>query len=219
MIKILHVIDKLSMDGINPSSCTILLGDWAESFDPDRFQIEVCTLRNPDPAGQYLESKNVQVNYLGFGKISPANVVGIVKLLRQGKHDIVHLHGYSAANFGRIASKIVNIPNIVHEHAVLQVQSQQYVADKLLSRLTGTAVAVSKDVKDFMVQKRSVPEHKIRVLSNGINLTKYKTFDDSFTRNKRSELGIRPEQVLAGTVTRLREEKGNEYLIERYLIS
>lgn len=213
-INILHVIDKLSMDGVNPSSCAVLLGDWAETLDPDRFEISVCTLRNPDPAGQYLEKRNVTVHYLGYGKMSPKNIGGISKFLKQGHIDIAHLHGYSAANFGRIAAKINGIPNIVHEHAVLKVLPHQYLADRLLSRFTDAAIAVSGNVMDFMVQKRSIPARNIRVIGNGINLSRYKDFDTSYKQNIITELGIKNGTKIAGTVTRLRKEKGNEYLIK-----
>ena len=30
---LLHIIDKLSMDGVNPSSCAVLIGDWYASMD------------------------------------------------------------------------------------------------------------------------------------------------------------------------------------------
>ena len=213
MINILHIIDKLSMDGTNPSSCAVLMGDWFASMDPGRFHMSVCTLRNPDPAGSYLEEKGIKVHYLGYGKISPANITGISKLIEFERADIVHLHGYSAANFGRIAARRKGIPNIVHEHAVLKVQPHQYIADKLLARLTDMAIAVSGNVKEFMIRSRSIPQHKIRVIGNGIQLDKYKKIDNSLKQKIRHELGIQDNVKIVGTVTRLREEKGNEYLI------
>ena len=213
MINILHIIDKLSMDGTNPSSCAVLIGDWFANMDSERFHISVCTLRSPDPAGSYLEDMGIKVHYLGYGKISPANITGISKLIEAERADIVHLHGYSAANFGRIAARLKGIPNIVHEHAVLKVQPHQYIADKLLARLTGVAVAVSRNVKEFMIRSRSIPQYKIRVIGNGIQLDKYKKIDDSLKQKKRHELGIEDNVKIVGTVTRLREEKGNEYLI------
>jgi len=213
MIKVLHIIDKLSMDGLNPSSCTVLMGDWFEHMDHENFDMSVCTLRNPDPAGSYLEEKGVKVSYLGYGKLSPANILGIARLIDSEKADVVHLHGYSAANFGRIASWLKNVPNIVHEHAVLQVQPHQYVADRVLSKLTDLAVAVSGNVRDFMIESRSVAEGRIRVIGNGIQLERYSGLNGSVRDGKRHEIGLSDDVKIVGTVTRLREEKGNEYLI------
>ena len=213
MINVLHIIDKLSMDGTNPSSCAVLMGDWYANMDSERFHMSVCTLRSPDPAGSYLEEMGIKVHYLGYGKISPANITGISKIIESEQADIVHLHGYSAANFGRIAARLKSIPNVVHEHAVLKVQPHQYIADKLLSRLTDVAVAVSGNVKDFMIRSRSIPQHKIRTIGNGIQLDKYQKLDEKRKQEKRLDLGIEDNVKIVGTVTRLREEKGNEYLI------
>jgi len=213
MIKILHVIDKLSMDGKNPSSCAVLMGDWYESMDHENFEMSVCTLKDPDPAGQYLEDKGISVSYLGYGKISPANISGITRLIDSEKADIVHLHGYSAANFGRVAAKLRKIPNIVHEHAVLKVQPHQYIADKLLSGLTDTAIAVSGNVRDFMIKSRSVPASRVKVIGNGIKLGRFKRLDDTARESKRRELGLPDDSRVLGSITRLREEKGNEYMI------
>lgn len=213
MINILHIIDKLSMDGINPSSCTVLMGDWYANMDLGKFRMTVCTLRSPDPAGSYLENMGIKVHYLGHGKISPANITSISKLIESEQADIVHLHGYSAANFGRIASRRMGVPNIVHEHAVLKVQLHQYIADKLLARLTDEAIAVSGYVRDFMIEKRSIPAEKIHLIENGIQLEKFNAVDRATTILKREELGIDESTKIIGTVTRLREEKGNEYLI------
>lgn len=201
------------MDGVNPSSCTVLLGDWYANLDKDRFQMCVCTLRDPDPAGGYLEDRGIDVYYLNHGKISPANITGISRLIKSSQANVVHLHGYSAANFGRIAARLNGVANVVHEHAVLKVQPHQYIVDKLLSRFTDVAVAVSGNVKDFMVDSRSIPPQKIRTIGNGIQLDRYKNLKVS-RQQKRQELGIDERAVIIGTVTRLREEKGNEYLIK-----
>ena len=213
-INVLHVIDKLSMDGTNPSSCAILLDEWISCLEPDRFNWAVCTLRNPDPAGKLLEKKGVRVYYFGYGKFSFKNITGILNLIEKEKADILHLHGYSAANFGRIAGRRKGIINVVHEHAVLRTLPHQYMADLILRNYTDAGIAVSESVKDFMIASRSIPPKKIRVIWNGINIDKFKKSDHKDIKKKRQELGI-PENVhIVGTITRLRKEKGTEYFIK-----
>jgi glycosyltransferase involved in cell wall biosynthesis len=184
-INVLHVIDKLSMDGINPSSCTILFGEWIPYLDSNGFHTTVLTLRKPDPAGEYLEKRGIKVYYQGYGKISSKNINGIREIIERERADIVHLHGYSAANFGRIATRREGVPNIVHEHAVLKVMPHQYLADYLLRKYTDIAVAVSNGVKDFMIRGRSVPEGKIKVIENGIKLDKFKKIEPEAIEAKR----------------------------------
>jgi glycosyltransferase involved in cell wall biosynthesis len=201
------------MDGINPSSCAILLDNWISNFDSKRFFFTVCTLKNPDPSGALLERKGVKVHYFGYGKFSLKNIDGLMKLIAQHEADILHLHGYSAANFGRIAARRKGIINIVHEHAVLKILPHQYLADLFLRPYTDTAVAVSENVKDFMIKARSIPAWKIRTIWNGVRIDKFRKGNWGNIQTKRSELGIPESFKVIGTVTRLREEKGNEYFI------
>jgi glycosyltransferase involved in cell wall biosynthesis len=212
-INVLHIIDKLSMDGKNPSSCTILFGEWIPQLDSNGFRTSVLTLRKPDIAGEYLEKKGIRVYYQGFGKISHKNIRSINDHIEEGKTDVVHLHGYSAANFGRIAARKKRIKNIVHEHAVLNVQPHQYIADYLLRNHTDLAIAVSNSVKEFMIKWRSVPEEIIQVVLNGIKLDRFKIITDESIINLKSTLGIDKSQKVVGTITRLRKEKGNEYFL------
>jgi glycosyltransferase involved in cell wall biosynthesis len=212
-IRVLHVNDKLSMDGINPSSCAILLCEWIQHLNRDRFRATVCTLRESDPGGELLQQHGITVHYFGFGKYSFQNIKGIVSLIEKENADIVHLHGYSSANFGRIAARKKGIFNIVHEHAVLSVLPHQYAADLLLRYYTDAAVAVSGSVKDFMIKGRSIPASKISIISNGIRLDKFQKCGQATLHKKRLELGIPEGFWVIGTVTRLRKEKGNEYFI------
>ncbi len=213
-IRVLHVIDKFTMDGVNPSSCSRLFADWIPLHDSSRFQVDVAGLRPKDAAGEFLEKQGIRVFYIQEGKISPKNIAAIAALAEEGNYDILHLHGYSSANFGRLAARKVGIRSIVHEHAILQVQPHQFVVDWLLRKRTDVAVAVSNAVKAFMMHGRSIPEEKIEVIWNGIDLKQFQNVPEERVRRFREQHGLPENAKIIGTVTRLREEKGNAYLIE-----
>jgi len=213
MIKVLHVIDKLSMDGVNPSSCAQLFVQWIPRHDPARFKVMVANLRPKDRAGQFVEDSGIEVFYINKGKFSFGNVRAIESLIEEHDIDILHLHGYSSANFGRLAARRKSIPSVMHEHAILKTLPHQYLADRLLRDKTDVAVAVSQAVGDFLTGSRSVPKEKIRVIWNGIDLQSYRHPERERCEQFRSRFG-QPHQKLVGTVTRLRKEKGNRYFIE-----
>ena len=57
----------------------------------------------------------------------------------------MHLHGYGATTFGRLARGDAGIPAILHEHANLtDTPWFQKVADRLLAPYTDIAIAVSQ---------------------------------------------------------------------------
>ena len=212
-IHVLHVIDKLTMDGVNPSSPAILLKDWIPHLKKNGIESSVLSLKPFDPAGDWLKNQGVEVNLLGHGKFSWKNVAGIKKVIETVGAQIIHLHGYSSANFGRIAARQCGIKCIVHEHAVLPILPHQFLADLFLRHHTDAAVAVSGNVRNFMIRGRWIPHEKIRVIGNGIRVADYQKKDQSYIIEKRKEIGIPEGHHVVGTVARLRKEKGVEFVI------
>ncbi len=210
---VLHVIDKFSMDGVNPSSCAYLIRDWYRYADKDIFNVSACGIKQPEPAAKIFEQAGMACFFLGNGKYTPRNISGLERLIEENNIHLIHLHGYSSANFGRIAARRAGVPNIVHEHAVLRILPHQYTADFILRHLTDSAVAVSKAVKDFMEKGRHIPAEKIEIIWNGINLDFFKKSSLQAVRTLKNKLSIAEDAYLLGAVTRFRGEKGNAFLI------
>lgn len=215
-MKVLHVIDKLSMDGVNPSSCTVLFGGWSDSIPDTECKMAVLSLANDQLAGAYLSDRGVEVLYTTLPKYSPKTINEICRLISERDIDIVHLHGYGAAHFGRIAARRSNIKNIVHEHAFLRTKPQHFVIDWLLRNKTDLGVAVSESVREFMIKGRCVPVDRVRVVGNGVDLKHFGQKTIATTMEARKLIGVEPGSPVFGTVTRFREEKGNEYLISAF---
>jgi hypothetical protein len=77
--------------------------------------------------------------------------------------DILHLHGYGATTFGRIAGQMRKLPTILHEHANLtDTPWFQKIADRMLAPATDMAIAVSKSTADFVIQARQMPRNASR---------------------------------------------------------
>ena len=213
-IKVLHIIDKFTVDGLNPTSCTRLFAAWVPHFDSKEFEMVFCGIKTPEPAGQWLRDFGNTVIYLNKGKFSPSTVSAIEQVIRSEGVSIVHLHGYSSANFGRLAAARCGIPAVVHEHAILTIRPHQYCADFLLRNKTTAGVAVSQAVKRFMIHGRSIPEQTIRVIHNGVIFDDFHASSPDQVAALRAELCIPDGFSVVGTVTRLREEKGNRYFID-----
>lgn len=217
-IHVLHVIDKLSMDGKNPSSCTVLFGGWAPYLRSVGCDIEVLSLSNDREIAPYLIEREIPTSFVQSSKLSLANIAEIARTIKDRHFDLIHLHGYGAAHFGRLASRRCGVPNVVHEHAVLKVKPQHYMVDRLLRNKTDVAVAVSNYVKQFMIKGRCIPSNRIRIIGNGVDLSRFRAADEQQLAKVRQSLGIEQRTPLIGTVTRFRTEKGNEYLIKAFAL-
>ena len=211
-MRILHVVDKISIDGVNPSSVARLFAYWHSGHDPETFEIEVAVLRKPSKVAAFLEQHGIVTHFTGHHAYSPLNILALRRLVREREIDLLHLHGYGAANYGRIASWICGVPNVMHEHAILDVKTHQYIADYCLSRLTGVAVAVSGAVRDFVVKGRATDETKVRVIWNGV--PKPRAVSAEEVAAFKAAQGLDDTLKLVGAVTRFNEIKGNRYLID-----
>jgi glycosyltransferase involved in cell wall biosynthesis len=137
-------------------------------------------------------------------------------VIRDKRIDILHLHGYGATTFGRVAAGMRRIPAILHEHANLtDTPWFQKIADAILEPETDIALAVSRSTADFVIRARQMPPDKVKVVYLGVPL-------DEFSRPRtaaeiadaRAEIGVAPGDFVIGSVTRLHESKGNTFLVE-----
>ena len=140
----------------------------------------------------------------------------LVSIIKKEKPDILHLHGYGASNFGRIASLFCKIPNIVHEHVYIPNQPlYQTIADTILSPLTTKAIACSKSVRDFMIEDRKIKLEKLEILLYGLPLAKFQAPNIDKVLEVKGSLGIAPEHKIVCCVGRLQNsQKGQIFLLK-----
>jgi glycosyltransferase involved in cell wall biosynthesis len=184
-------------------------------FDPAHFAVSLLSLRKRDLSEEPLEALGIDITYLERSKFDPMTLPALLKVIDRKRPDILHLHGYGATTFGRIAAAMRHLPTILHEHANLtDTPWFQKVADRLLEPYTDIALAVSRSTADFVIAARLVPPSKVKVVYLGVPL-------DEFSRERsaaeigraRQDLGIGPDDFAIGTITRLHESKGNSFLI------
>jgi glycosyltransferase involved in cell wall biosynthesis len=215
-IRVLQVCDHLGWEGSRMHGVKRLFAWMIPRFDPARFDVSLVSLRKKDLSEETLDALGIDITYLHKSKFDPATLTALLKIIDHKKIDVLHLHGYGATTFGRMAAAMRGIPAILHEHANLtDTPWFQKIADRLLERYTDIAIAVSKSTADFVISARLVQPEKVKVVYLGAP-------HDEFSRPRstdeiaaaRRQLGIQPEDFAVGTVTRLHESKGNSYLVD-----
>jgi glycosyltransferase involved in cell wall biosynthesis len=185
-------------------------------FDASRYNVSLVSLRKKDLSEETLESLGVDISYLHRSKFDPATLTALLKEIDRRQIDVLHLHGYGATTFGRMAGWMRGIPTILHEHANLtDTPWFQKIADKALVPATDIAIAVSKSTADFVTGPRQMPAARVKVVYLGVPLEEFsrtRTADEIAAA--RQELGAAPDELVVGTVTRLHDSKGNSYLVE-----
>jgi glycosyltransferase involved in cell wall biosynthesis len=210
----LHVCDKFGIAGATVHGITRLLSWWLPRFDRDAYDCQLIGLRRHDSSAQYLIDRGVPVDCLGKGRFDPSTITAIVRLIRTGRFDLLHLHGYGASNFGRLAGLLTGVPAIVHEHFVdPAIPPYQRLADRLLAGATRLGIGVSNTVVDFMARERHMSRSRLRMVPNGAPISHFRPVDDATAAAARYRWGIRSELPVIGAIGRLGEQKGLTYLI------
>jgi glycosyltransferase involved in cell wall biosynthesis len=215
-LNILQVCDHLGWEGSRMHGVKRLFAWMIPRFDPTRYRVSLVSLRRKDLSEETLESMGIDITYLGKSKFDPTTLAALLRVMRARRTDILHLHGYGATTFGRIAAGIRGIPAIVHEHANLtDTPWFQKVADAVLERETDIAIAVSQSTADFLIEARRLPPDKVKVVYLGVPLEEFsRPRSDGEVADARAELGVRAGELVIGCVTRLHESKGNSFLVD-----
>jgi glycosyltransferase involved in cell wall biosynthesis len=215
-LNVLQVCDHLGWEGSRMHGVKRLFAWMIPRFDTSRFNVSLVSLRKKDLSEETLESFGVDITYLHKSKFDPATLPALLKVIDRKQIDILHLHGYGATTFGRLAGAMRRIPTILHEHANLtDTPWFQKVADAALEPFTDIGIAVSQSTADFVINARKMPADKVKVVYLGVPLEEFsrpRSADEIAAA--RAELGVQPGQFVAGTVTRLHDSKGNSFLVD-----
>ena len=215
-LNVLQVCDHLGWEGSRMHGVKRLFAWMIPRFDAERYNVSLVSLRKKDLSEETLESIGVDITYLHKSKFDPATLPALLKVIDRKKIDILHLHGYGATTFGRIAGAMRSLPTIVHEHANLtDTPWFQKIADTALEPVTDIAIAVSKSTAEFVINARRIPPAKVKVVYLGVPLEEFsRPRSQGEIHAARAELGIARDDVAIGTVTRLHDSKGNSYLVD-----
>lgn len=138
----------------------------------------------------------------------------IRKYVKENNIDIIHSHGYKS-NFyallaGRGIPKVTTNHNWLTHHWKLKIYC---LLDAFWIRFFDRIVAVSDKIKADMI-KYGVPEKKIEVIYNGVDIDRFKNIPEENKLALKISLGIKEGEKVVGTIGALKVEKGHTYLLK-----
>lgn len=151
-------------------------------------------------------------------RIRPASdlsaFIKIYNFIRKEGFDVVHTHSSKAGFLGRIAGKLAGVPVITHTPNNFAFDRPGYMAAQrvffaLLEKFAGLfcdmVMAVCEDEKNLAVRLGILPEKKITVISNVIDISKLNFNTD--VSKKRRDLGIGEGRRIVVSAGRLALQK------------
>jgi glycosyltransferase involved in cell wall biosynthesis len=202
-------------------SLALLLGPQLRAFADAGY--EVIGASAPGPHVEELESWGIRHEPLAHAtrSMNPrADAQALFELRALFKRitpDLVHTHNPKPGLYGRLAARWAGVPAVVNTiHGLYALPEDPPAKRAIVYSLERMAAACSdaellQNVEDVdVLRKLRVPEDRIHVLGNGIDLRRFDPdrVDPQRTAALRASFGAGPEDVVCGVVGRLVWEKG-----------
>jgi len=153
------------------------------------------------------------------GEFDPGAVLGLARLLRSRRPDVVHYHTSHAVTLGTFAG-LLAFPYHGRLPAVLTRRVSFSLRRNPLARLKyrfhiDHVIAVADGVRWVLIADGIAPG-KVSVIHSGIDLARFGVRDTPGAGRFRAEAGVPPEATLIGCVGALVAHKGQERLLEAF---
>jgi sugar transferase (PEP-CTERM/EpsH1 system associated) len=207
MKNVLHLCESSDTGGAES-----VLISLVERLDKSRYSSMVCLLSEGWLKTQ-LEKRQVETVVIPqLRSLDVAWLFRLYRLLKDREIHVMHSHEFATNVYAGFLSRLTGVPLVATAHG------KNYYGDKWRRRAAyrfvarqATMVAVSHDLKRFLVERIGIPPGSIRVVHNGIDLSRYAVHDENHV--VRAELGISAGQRVIGTVGNLFAVKGQTYLL------
>lgn len=212
---VLLLVDKFDYHGSALNGPSRYFSWLAEHLDRDRFRPVVCALRGAGASDVLFRERGIEVRYLDLGRFDPRTVTRLLRLIREEDVDLLHLTGYGAMAFGRVAALLSGVPAILHEHWVdPDLNPLHALAERILSLLPARAIAISEYAAEFLQEKKGISPADIALIRNGIPVSEFRDPPAGAGVAKRREFGIDADAPVVGVVGMFHYNKGHRYFLK-----
>ncbi|MCX7681256.1 MAG: glycosyltransferase, partial [Anaerolineae bacterium] len=209
-IPILHLITDLTTGGAQKALLRLLA-----HLDRSRFSPSVaCLYGGYGTIARQMRALGIPVTDLGMTARWRWDAFWrLFRLLRRERPAILHTWMFHANIPGRLLGRLAGIPIVISSERTMGQEARwRYCLDRLTVPLADRVVCVSQTVADFFVREVGLPQYKIVVIPNGLDL---RAFEGLPARQEaRAALGLPTGRILVGTVARLVPVKRLDVLLQ-----
>jgi sugar transferase (PEP-CTERM/EpsH1 system associated) len=210
-IRIFHVLHSLRTGGLENGVINLI-----NELNSNRFDHVICCIDSSGPMAERL-ARPVQICTLQKGdKRAYLLPFKIAKIIRKMNPDIVHTRNWGAID-GIVAARLAGVRSVIHgEHGREATDptggnSRRRRIRKALRPLVKHFVAVSEELKTWLIEDVGISKEKITRIMNGVNTERFVPVQDKMLAKVR--LGLDSGSLIIGTVGRLDPVKDYETLL------
>ncbi|MFA5420403.1 MAG: glycosyltransferase [Patescibacteria group bacterium] len=201
-LKILYIIPSLA-----PGGAERFILDLIYSIDKDKFEP---TLLMFNGGGFFLKDfRKRKIAYRILNKkykIDIKNFLDIYRYIKRVKPDIVHTQ-LGGDIYGKLAAKMAGVKTIISTEQNVAINDSWLILKfkRITASFSDKLVAISEAVRSDVVKKYRLPESKVELIHNGLNIEKFSNIKKINNKNN---------SVIIGSVGRLSEQKNFSLLIK-----
>ncbi|MCM3338271.1 glycosyltransferase [Paenibacillus sp. MER TA 81-3] len=191
----------------------------------DRYDIMIVSMLPGGPIADMMKQSGLQVQSLHMSsKKDVLALIGLIRLIRTFKPDILHSFMFHANVVGRIVGRMCGVSTVISSirntyfgSTPMTRRSRSKFRDALLrwtDRYSDATTIICHLAAQRMINERIVPPEKLHVIYNGIDASPFVCPDEEARVNVRRELGISSGQLMILSVGRLQEQKGHMHSIQ-----
>ena len=195
-----------------PGGAEMIVKRLAGALDPERFRSVVCLFRT-GWLSEACEQASLPTHVIDInGAFDVRWARKFFHLLQAEQVVLIHAHEFTANTYGTLLGRLAGIPVVatVHGKNYYSEQGKRRMAYRFVSR-AARMVAVSVDLKQFVVERVSIPPNRITVIYNGVEIPPL--FDGQQVQSSKKELNLMKWDHVIGCVGSLYPVKGQIHLI------
>jgi len=160
--------------------------------------ILIVSLTPLGPMGQQARSAGIPTESLEMrrGIPDPRGLVGLIRLVRAWRPDVLHSHMIHANLMARMLRLVVPVPALVSTiHNIYEGGRLRMAAYRLTNRLVDHMTIISEAAADRFIRERIVPRELLRVVPNGVDPEPFRDVPAGARDALRRSLGLEQEFV------------------------
>jgi sugar transferase (PEP-CTERM/EpsH1 system associated) len=210
--RILHVVDSLGVGGTENVLATLI------ERTQNHVQHSVCCIREAGPMAPRVQARGVAVTVVGKAPGHDWSLpLRIAKLCRAQRPDVVHSRNWGSID-AIVGARLAGTPVVIHgEHGRDAADphgsnTRRNRARRLLAHLADRMVAVSEQLRQWLIHDVGVRASKVCLLRNGVDISRFHAHVDRDVLRARH--GFAPTDFIVGTVGRLDAVKNQTALVD-----
>lgn len=208
-MKILFTCLSNGWGGLEMYTLTILL-----QLKKNNFDVSLLAIKNSQIS---IEAKNENIITHEINSVRgliPFTIYQISLLLKKENYDVIHSHSSKDLWLIVPAMKLIQSKSSLHftKHVASGIEKKDFLHNWLYKRIN-RVYAISKMIKNNLIDTTSIPSEKIFLLYNGIDTQKFNP-DKINRKTIRNEFNIADNEILIGMIGRISQGKGHEEFIK-----